>query len=95
MIDSNIKPTGSFNRRDFAKATAATVEASSLSMTGLVAPAFSQEKLPKAEKRAPLPDAEIVVQAVNLPEPIKDGRYRSGMPYPPAPYKAPKKKSRK
>jgi isopenicillin-N N-acyltransferase-like protein len=50
MIDSIIKPTGSFNRRDFAKATAATVAASSLSMTGLVAPAFSQEKLPKAEK---------------------------------------------
>jgi hypothetical protein len=48
MIDSNIKPTGSFNRRDFAKATAATVAASSLSMTGLVAPAFSQEMLPKA-----------------------------------------------
>ena len=40
-------------------------------------------KFPDVEARLPRPDAAVIVQSPQLPLPIVDGRYHSGMPYPP------------
>jgi hypothetical protein len=47
-------------------------------------------KFPDVEARLPRPDAKLLVQATDLPIPIKDGRHRSGMPFLPHAIIAPK-----